>query len=189
MNEYRVLKELAKAVDVTNTIATHDAGFPPDQMFPFWSAIRPNSYIGWGKSTQLGYGLGLAIGAKIAKPEKQVINIMGDAAFGMAGLDIETAVRSKIPILTVVLNNGVMTNYTSPRPYLEYAAKEWDLHKLGGDYTKIAEGMGAFSKKVTTPDEIAPAIREAVNANKSGQPALLEMMTKEELNVPKYWGK
>ncbi len=72
---------------------------------------------------------------------------------------------------------------------MEYAAKEWDLHKLGGDYTKIAEGMGAFSKKVTTPDEIAPAIREAVNANKSGQPALLEMMTKEELNVPKYWGK
>ena len=184
-----MFNELASNVNVAETIITHDSGYPRDQLVPFWKPVTPWGYMGWGKSTQLGYGLGLAIGAKIAKPEKQVINIMGDAAFGMAGLDIETAVRSKIPILTVVLNNGVMTNYTSPRPYLEYAAKEWDLHKLGGDYTKIAEGMGAFSKKVTTPDEIAPAIREAVNANKSGQPALLEMMTKEELNVPKYWGK
>ena len=189
LSPYRVFNELASNVNVAETIITHDSGYPRDQLVPFWKPVTPWGYMGWGKSTQLGYGLGLAIGAKIAKPEKQVINIMGDAAFGMAGLDIETAVRSKIPILTVVLNNGVMTNYTSPRPYLEYAAKEWDLHKLGGDYTKIAEGMGAFSKKVTTPDEIAPAIREAVNANKSGQPALLEMMTKEELNVPKYWGK
>ena len=113
--------------------------------------------------------------SKIAKPEKTVVNIMGDASFGMAGLDIETAVRSKIPIITVVLNNGVMTNYTQPSPYLGYAAEKWDLHKLTGDYAKIADGLGAFSKKVKTPEEIAPAIKEALNANKTGQPALLEI--------------
>ena len=184
---YRVVTELASTIDVSNTIITHDSGYPRDQFSPFWKPVNPWGYIGWGKSTQLGYGLGLAIGAKMAKPEKHVINIMGDAAFGMAGLDIETAVRSNIPILTVVLNNGVMTNYTSPAPYLGYAAEKWDLHKLTGDYAKIADGLGAFSKKVRTPDQIVPAIKEALEANKSGQPALLEVMTKEELNVPKFW--
>ena len=187
LSPYRVLTELASTIDVSNTIITHDSGYPRDQFSPFWKPVNPWGYIGWGKSTQLGYGLGLAIGAKMAKPEKHVINIMGDAAFGMAGLDIETAVRSNIPILTVVLNNGVMTNYTSPAPYLGYAAEKWDLHKLTGDYAKIADGLGAFSKKGRTPDQIVPAIKEALEANKSGQPALLEMMTKEELNVPKFW--
>ena len=187
LSPYRVLTELASTIDVSNTIITHDSGYPRDQFSPFWKPVNPWGYIGWGKSTQLGYGLGLAIGAKMAKPEKHVINIMGDAAFGMAGLDIETAVRSNIPILTVVLNNGVMTNYTSPAPYLGYAAEKWDVHKLTGDYAKIADGLGAFSKKVRTPDQIVPAIKEALEANKSGQPALLEVMTKEELNVPKFW--
>ena len=187
LSPYRVLTELASTIDVSNTIITHDSGYPRDQFSPFWKPVNPWGYIGWGKSTQLGYGLGLAIGAKMAKPEKHVINIMGDAAFGMAGLDIETAVRSNIPILTVVLNNGVMTNYTSPAPYLGYAAEKWDLHILTGDYAKIADGLGAFSKKVRTPDQIVPAIKEALEANKSGQPALLEVMTKEELNVPKFW--
>ena len=187
LSPYRVLTELASTLDVSNTIITHDSGYPRDQFSPFWKPVNPWGYIGWGKSTQLGYGLGLAIGAKMAKPEKDVVNIMGDAAFGMAGLDIETAARSNIPILTVVLNNGVMTNYTSPDPYLGYAAVKWDLHKLTGDYAKIAEGLGAFSKKVRTPEQIVPAIKEALEANKAGQPALLEMMTKEELNVPNFW--
>ena len=70
---------------------------------------------------------------------------MGDAAFGMAGLDIETAVRSKIPILTIILNNGVMTNYTSDRPYLEYAAKEWDLHKIRNDKKRYMLNIGIES--------------------------------------------
>ena len=187
LSPYRVLTELASTLDVSNTIITHDSGYPRDQFSPFWKPVNPWGYIGWGKSTQLGYGLGLAIGAKMAKPEKHVVNIMGDAAFGMADLDIETAVRSNIPILTVVLNNGVMTNYTSAHPYLGYAAAKWDLHKLTGDYAKIAEGLGAFSKKVRTPEQIVPAIKDALEANKSGQPALLEMMTKEELHVPKFW--
>ena len=106
ISPYRVFRELAGALDVSNAIVTHDSGYPRDQLVPFWEPVKPRGYIGWGKSTQLGYGLGLAMGAKLAAPEKQVINVMGDAAFGMAGMDIETAVRSEIPILTVILNNG-----------------------------------------------------------------------------------
>jgi thiamine pyrophosphate-dependent acetolactate synthase large subunit-like protein len=97
INPYRLVNEINKAVDHENTIITHDAGHPRDQIMPFYPATVPHSYIGWGKSTHLGYGIGLAIGAKIANPDKFCVNFMGDAAFGMAGLDIETSVRSAIP--------------------------------------------------------------------------------------------
>ena len=184
ISPYRVFTELERAVDVSNTIVTHDSGYPRDQLVPFWKSVKPRGYIGWGKSTQLGYGLGLAMGAKLAAPERQVINVMGDAAVGMAGMDLETAARSGIPILTIVLNNGVMTHYHSHMPN---ATERWASNRLGGEYAKVAEGLGVYAEKVETPDQIAPAIGRALAANEQGRPALLEMLTKEEENVPKYW--
>src|SRR5699024_73935 len=62
LSPYRVLWDLQHTVDVANTIITHDAGSPRDQLAPFWKTTTPLSYIGWGKSTQLGYGLGLTLG-------------------------------------------------------------------------------------------------------------------------------
>lgn len=183
INPYRVFTELAKSVNVADTILTHDSGYPRDQLVPFWQTVKPRGYIGWGKSTQLGYGLGLTIGAKLAAPEKHAINIMGDAAFGMAGLDIETAVRSEIPIMTIILNNSIMTHYSSNMPY---ATEHWKLNELSGDYSKVAEGLGAFSEKVTTPDQIAPAIKRGLEANSEGQPAVLEIITREEERVSKF---
>jgi len=184
ISPYRVFTEFRKAVDVGNTIMTHDSGYPREQLVPFWETTTPHGYIGWGKSTQLGYGLGLALGAKLAAPERNVINIMGDAAFGMAGLDIETAARNKIGIMTVVLNNGVMTHYSAHMPH---ATKKYGSNRLGGEYAKVAEGLGAHAEKVTTPDQLAPAIKRALAATKTGQPALVEAITKEEENVPRYW--
>ena len=58
---------------------------------------------------------------------------------------------------------------------------------MGGEYAKVAEGLGAYAERVDSPDEVGPAIRRAIEANGTGQPALLEMITKEEENVPKYW--
>ena len=184
ISPYRVINELSKAVDVANTIITHDSGYPREQLVPFWEPVTPRGYMGWGKSTQLGYGYGLAMGAKLAAPEKQVVNIMGDAAFGMAGMDVETAVRSEIPILTVILNNGVMTHYNEAMPY---ASERWGSDRLGGDYAKVAEGLGAYSEQVRAPDEVGAAIRRGVAANDAGKPAVIEMMTKAEENVPRYW--
>jgi thiamine pyrophosphate-dependent acetolactate synthase large subunit-like protein len=181
ISPYRVFRELEKAVDVASTIITHDSGYPRDQLVPMWKPITPRGYIGWGKSTQLGYGLGLALGAKLAAPDKHVINIMGDAAFGMSGLDIETAVRAEIPILTVVLNNAVMTNYDH---YMPEATKRFQSNEMGGDYAKVAEGLGAWALRVDAPEGLAPAIRRALAANREGRPALLEVLSKVELNVP-----
>ena len=183
INPYRVVTELARAVDVGNTIITHDSGYPRNQMVPFWESVAPRSYIGWGKSTQLGYGLGLAMGAKLAAPDKTVVNVMGDAAFGMAGLDIETAVRASIPIMTVVLNNGVMTAYSS---YLPYIAEQFEANRLGGEYAKIGEALGAYAERVESPDELVAAFRRGMTANDEGRPALIEVMVKEEAVAPHF---
>ena len=108
LSPYRVLWDLQHTVDVGETIITHDAGSPRDQLMPFWRTTQPLSYIGWGKTTQLGYGLGLAMGAKLVHPEKLCINVWGDAAIGFTGMDFETAVRERLPILSILLNNYSM---------------------------------------------------------------------------------
>ena len=183
MSPYRVFNEMMKAVDPRNAIVTHDSGYPRNQLVPFWPALNPRSYIGWGKSTQLGYGLGLALGAKVAAPDKVVINVMGDAAFGMAGLDIETAARSEFGTITVVLNNGVMTHYYDHFPH---ATENWKSNELGGIYSDTAKSLGAHGERIHNPDEIGPAMKRALEASNSGQPVLLEMITKEEENISNY---
>jgi acetolactate synthase-1/2/3 large subunit len=185
INPYRVFREIEKTVDVSNTIVTHDSGYPRDQLVPFWKPVTQHGYIGWGKSTQLGYGLGLAIGAKLAQPEKTVINFMGDAAFGMSGLDIETATRNKIGITTVVLRNGVMTGYAAN--YMPVAADTYGSNQLEGDYAAVAKGLGAHGERIDKIEDISSGMNRALAANKKGQPALLEIITKEEPEVSKYW--
>ena len=181
ISPYRVFRELDLAFG-DNIIITHDSGFPRNQLTPTWKSISPRSYISWGKSTQLGYGLGLSIGAKLAAPEKQVVNIMGDAAFGMSGLDLETAVRCKIPILTVVLNNAKMTGYDDYHPV---ATERYKINLLGGNYSKVAEGLGAHTERVDDPSNLAAAIKRAEAANREGQAALLEVLTKVEKKIAK----
>lgn len=176
MNQYRIISELMKNVDPENTIVTHDAGSPRDQVVPFWKSISPRTYIGWGKSTQLGYGLGLIMGAKLADPEKLCINIMGDAAIGMVGMDLETAVRNKIGIITIVFNNGVMA---IERKTMPYAHEKYSTLDEGGDYAKVADGLGVWSRRVETPEEFVDALNEAKNVTSSGRPALLDCIVKE----------
>ena len=185
MSPYRVFREVERAVDVASTVVTHDSGYPRDQLVPFWRPTTPRSYIGWGKSTQLGYGLGLALGAKMARPHSDVINFMGDAAFGMAGLDIETAARNGIGITTIILNNGVMTGYAAN--YMPVAADLYQTNELGGDYAAVARGLGAHAERIESPDAIGDAVRRALAANGEGRPSVIEVMTKEEPNVSKYW--
>ena len=140
INPYRVVWDLMHTLDRRNSIVTHDSGSPRDQTIPFFEALAPRSYLGWGKSTQLGYGLGLSIGAKLAAPEKTVVNIMGDAAFGMAGLDIETAARCELPILTILLNNSVMGGYGARMPV---ATARYGASHLSGNSATVAEGRSA----------------------------------------------
>tara|TARA_B100001939_G_scaffold172215_1_gene148409 strand:+ start:81 stop:602 length:522 start_codon:yes stop_codon:yes gene_type:complete len=163
-------------VDMGKTIVTHDSGSPREQTLPFWETTVPGSYMGWGKSTQLGYGLGINIGAKLAAPEKLCINIMGDAAIGMTGMDLETAARNGIATLTVVFNNAVMA---AERDVLVSSTQKYGTLAVGGNYAKVAEGLGLASMRVERPSEIIPAIEEAVRVTSEGKPYLLEFVVKE----------
>jgi len=144
---------------------------------PFYTSTVPHSYIGWGKTTHLGYGIPLMIGAKLAKPDRFCLNFMGDGAFGMSGLDIETAVRAGAPITTIVLNNGGMATYPGGYPT---ARDLFGTTHMTGDYAKIAEGMGAVGITVTQPGEVANALKQARQLNAEGKTVLLDIHTNLE---------
>ncbi len=182
INPYRVIWDLMHTVDRTQTIVTHDSGYVRDQIVPFYEAIVPRGYLGWGNSTQMGHSMGLALGAKVGAPDKTVVNIMGDASFGMLGLEIETAARNRIPILTIILNNSVMCGSEAQMPT---AVDRYKIKHLTGDYTKIAEGLGAVSERVERPQEVVPAIKRAQHVLSTGRPALIEVITKEEQRLPR----
>ena len=183
INQYRVIRDMMRTLDRDNVIITHDSGSPREQLLPFWETTAPHTYLGWGKSTQLGYGLGLAMGAKLAAPDKICINVMGDASFGMTGMDIETAARNRIPILTIVFNNGVMA---CERHVLETATREYGALTIGGNYAKVAEGLNVAAMRVESPSAIVPAIKEAVSVLRSGAPFLLEFAVKEGYDFSRY---
>jgi acetolactate synthase-1/2/3 large subunit len=174
---YRVIAEFMRAVDPRDAIVTQDSGSPRDQLLPFYRAVSPRSYLGWGKSHALGTGLGLAIGAKLAAPDKLCVNFMGDAAFGMTGLDFETAVRCGIPILTVVLNNSSMAIEI---PHLVVSHDKYGTRDIGGRYADLGRAMGGWSERVERPEDIAGAFARARKATEDGQAALLEFITSQE---------
>lgn len=180
LNPYRVLRDLWRTVDVDNTIITHDAGSPRDQLSPFWVSRKPLTYLGWGKTTQLGYGLGLAMGAKLAAPDKLCINVWGDAAIGFTGMDFETAVRERIPILSILLNNFSMAIELKVMPI---STKKYRSTDISGDYAAMARAFGGYGERVEKVADIIPAIKRGIEQTKNGTPALLEFITSKETSV------
>ena len=183
ISPYRVIWELKQRVDPENTVITHDAGSPRDQLSPFWESTRPLSYIGWGKTTQLGYGLGLAMGAKLARPEALCINVWGDAAIGFTGMDFETAVRERIPILSILFNNFSMA---IELPIMQVATEKYRSTDISGHYADMAKAFGGYGERVTDPGEITAAIERGIAATERGQPALLEFITEQELAISTF---
>jgi acetolactate synthase-1/2/3 large subunit len=177
IDPYRVIHEFMSEVDPASAVVTHDSGGPRDQLIPFYVSTVPHSYMGWGKSHALGTGVGLAMGARAAAPDRLCVHFMGDAAFGMTGLDLETAVRCGLPTLSIVFNNGAMAVETAS------LARSHEMHRsraLGGDYTAVARGLGLYAERVEQPSEIVPALRRARGEVDGGKPALLEFITADE---------
>jgi acetolactate synthase-1/2/3 large subunit len=180
---YRVLWDLQHTVDVANTIITHDAGSPRDQLSPFWKTRTPHTFLGWGKTTQLGYGLGLALGAKLACPDKLCINVWGDAAIGFTGMDFETAVRERLPIMSILLNNSSMAMELNVMPT---ATEKYRSTDIGGNYADFARALGGHGERVSKVADIVPAIKRGIAATQAGKPVLLEFMTSQEQDFSRY---
>jgi thiamine pyrophosphate-dependent acetolactate synthase large subunit-like protein len=177
ISPYRVVWEVMQALDRDRSIVTHDAGNPRDQFSPFYDAGAPGSYLGWGKTTQLGSSLGFALGAKLARPEATVVNIMGEAAFGMVGIDFETAVRCKLPILTIVMRNHVLGGYAASMPV---ASRKYGANQMSGEYAPIARALGGHGECVLDPAQLREALHRCLATVQDGRAALLEVVTHEE---------
>ena len=177
LSPYRVIHEMNEVLDNENSVVTHDAGAPRDQIVPFYRATTPHSYVGWGKTTHLGFSIPLMIGAKMAAPERMCVNLMGDGAFGMSGLDIETSARAGIPITTIVLNNGIMATYPGGFPT---AREQFGVSHMQGDYAGLAKAMGAEGIHVTQAAEMAPALASAMRLNAEGKTVLIDVKTRAE---------
>jgi len=183
VNPYRVIQEINRSIDHSNSVVTHDAGNPRDQIMPFYKASIPHGYIGWGKTTHLGYGIPLVMGAKMANPDRFCMNFMGDLAFGHTGMEIETAVRAQIPITTVVINNLTMGGYDKSMPV---AMEKYGAGNQTGDYAGVAQALGAKGIHVTTADQIAPAIKDAQRANQEGETVVIEVRTRQDTRFSVY---
>ena len=183
INPYRVIWELNKAVDKAKTIVTHESGGPRDQLIPFYQVTTPGGYIGWGKTTTLGGSLGFALGAKLANPTKIVINLMGDASVGMAGLDFETAIREKIPILTLVLNNSKFGGYEKMQPI---ATERYAIDSVSGNYTGVAKALGFYTERIEQPIDVLPAIKRGIEIVAQGQPTFIEFITRVDTDFSLY---
>lgn len=183
MTPYRVIYEMNKLFDKQNVIITHDAGSPRDQLAPFFETEKPLSYIGWGKTTQLGYGLGLALGAKLYNPKALCVNVWGDAAIGFTGMDFETAVREKLPIMSILFNNFSMA---MELPIMPISTEKYRSTDIGGNYADMAKAFGGYGERITDPNEIVAALKRGIAETEKGNAVLLEFITCQELEMSLY---
>lgn len=123
------------------------------------------------------------MGARIANPDKLVVNVMGDGAIGMTSMDLETAARENIPTLTVVKHDSVFSGYFR---HIPVAVEKFHGATQYGDYATLARALGLHAERVTKVGELRPAFERAIQATRDGQPALVDVITSEttKLSVP-----
>ena len=113
----------------------------------------------------MGYGLGAAMGAKCGRPDKTVINVAGDGCFRMNMNEIATAARNQLPLIEVVINNHVLGMVRQWQNLFYGERYSYTVLNDSVDFVKLAEAMGAVGIRVTRKEEVAPAIRRAIELN------------------------
>lgn len=146
----------------------------------YYTFKKPRTLLTSGGLGTMGYGLGAAIGAKVAFPKRQVINIAGDGCFRMNMNELATASRYNIPIIEIVIDNRVlgMVRQWQTLYYGERYSATVIEDKV--DYCKVAEGLGCMAIRVTDPSEVEPALKKALGA---GVPVLIEVVINEDDKV------
>ena len=146
----------------------------------YYTYKKPRTLLTSGGLGTMGYGLGAAIGAKVAFPKRQVINIAGDGCFRMNMNELATASRYNIPIIEIVIDNRVlgMVRQWQTLYYGERYSATVIEDKV--DYCKVAEGLGCMAIRVTEPSEVEPALRKALSA---GVPVLIDVVINEDDKV------
>jgi len=175
INPYRVYGDLMKTIDRSNSFVTHDSGNTRDQTSTIYEAHIPHGYMGWGNVSTLGFGLAAATAAKLAYPERQCVNITGDAGVGYMIGNFEALVRHQIGVTTIHINNGGFAGYgpgfwgAGHNPYTH----EVSAHSVA-DMSAAAQAMGYYAEDIAEPSQIIPALKRAFDANAHNRPAYLE---------------
>lgn len=165
-----VVEEIYRATKGDAIICT-DVGQHQMWTAQYYKFSKPRTLLTSGGLGTMGYGLGAAIGAKLAKPEKTVINIAGDGCFRMNMNELATASRYNIPVIEVILNNHVlgMVRQWQTLFYDEHYSATTLNDKV--DFVKVAEALGCGGIRVTSKEELAPALKEAMEC---GGPVVLD---------------
>ncbi len=140
-------------------------------------SYTPASRLNSGSNGCMGVGVPFAVGAKLARPEVPVVSVNGDCAFGFNAMEMETAVRCKLPIVFLVNNNAgivgenLQARMGLPEGYDEYVA----TYPPDIRYDKLLEAFGGHTEHVTHPDDIRPALERAYQATRGGQVACVNV--------------
>lgn len=176
----RLVKEVYEFID-EDAILINDGGditYFATEAINMYNERKPLSTLQAIGMGHLGTSIGYGIGAKLGKPNKQVISISGDGSFMINIQDLETAVRLGLKnLIFVVANNGCWGNIKSGQK-LAFKERYIDVDLPDCDYAKIAESFGCYGEEVTDPNEINPALKIAKN---SGKPAVIDVKTKFEI--------
>jgi len=128
----------------------------------------PGHRLNSGPFGTMGVGLPFGLGAKVARPDSQVLVLHGDGSMGLNAMELDTAVRHRINVLTVVSNNGGWTASDRPKAGRDLGYTRFDL---------VAKALGCHGEQVERPDDILPALRRGMAAVASGRPALVNVVT------------
>ena len=164
INHYRLVSEVREAIE-RDAIVTEDGELTMGVMRQAMPAFYPRSRFGAGTTGCMGTGFPYAVGAKLARPNQQVVAVLGDYAFGAAAMEVETCARMNIPVVVVVSNNaGIAAHGIQDRSFPAGAPPIAALLPI--DYQKMAEMVDGHYEKVEDPEQIAPALKRALGAGK-----------------------
>ena len=177
INPYRVYAGLMELLDPHNSFLTHDSGNTRDQLSTVYDTLIPRGFLGWGNVSSLGFSLPAAIAAKISFPQKYCVAVTGEAGLGYMMGNLEVALRQKLGITIVHVSNGGFAGYG---PGFWGEGHDPFTHKVLGydeiDMAKVIGELGYHAERVTEPSEVEPALKRALEANDSAQPAYIEFI-------------
>jgi acetolactate synthase I/II/III large subunit len=180
LHPMRVYGELARVLD-RNAIVIGDGGDFVSFAGRMIDTYEPGCWMDPGPYGCLGAGPGAALAARIAHPERQVCLLLGDGAFGFAGMEFDTYVRHGVPVVGVMGNNGIWALEKHPMEFIYGYSVAADLQP-GCRYDEVVRALGGHGELVTTPDELRPALERAFS---SGKPALVNVLTDPEVVYPR----